>query len=164
MVGNRDSNPIFSYGSYGKNEWCTDGEWWDPAGAASLTYYFRNIRVKSVSRIPLHGDANWAAGFPLWSDEPADVERHNPVCGCGGEINRWNLNRHNYSVNFVFLDWSVRKVGLRQLWAVKWNTESEGPTNAPVSPWGNINYVPNWEDLEDPAWPEWMKKSKNYDL
>jgi prepilin-type N-terminal cleavage/methylation domain-containing protein/prepilin-type processing-associated H-X9-DG protein len=154
MVG-RSENPEFSYGSYGKNEWVTDGL--DYMGG----HYFRTIRVRGVARIPLHGDCYWAAGFPLWDDNPSSQYFHSFMTfEDGGEINRWNIDRHNLSVNFVFLDWSVRKVGLRQLWALKWNPETVGG----VSPWGNKNYVPDWEDLDDPAWPEWMKTSKSYDL
>jgi prepilin-type processing-associated H-X9-DG protein len=140
----------FSYGSYGKNSWVSDGLGW---GAGDP--YFRNIYIANTNEIPLFGDCNIYIGFPTWSDEPSDIKNHAPICGCGGEINRWNLDRHNKAINMLFLDWSARKVGLRELWMLKWNTQQEGPTNAPVSPWGNTDYVPDPDNPSD--WPEWMR-------
>ncbi|MHC4266084.1 MAG: type II secretion system protein [Planctomycetota bacterium] len=143
--------PIYSHGSYNKNDFVTDGL--DYKGS----YYFRNVRVKNVSMIPLQGDGNFAGGFPLAEDEPAQTRRHGPVDG--DETNRWNLDRHRLSVNLVFLDWSVRKVGLKQLWQIRWNTQT---TTGGASSWGHPNIVPDAEVPED--WPEWMRDSKNYDL
>jgi hypothetical protein len=94
----------------------------------------------------------------IW-DEPAPTRIHHPWGDDdGGEINRWNLDRHRLSVNLVFLDWSVRKVGLRQLWSLHWSRQK----NESGAGWGNLEVVPNWNDPEQ--WPEWMRKSKNYDL
>jgi hypothetical protein len=53
----------------------------------------------------------------------------------------------------VFLDWTVRKVGLRQLWSLKWSKDDA---------WGDLTVVPNPDKAEE--WPEWMRASKNYDL
>jgi hypothetical protein len=154
--------PIYSYGSYGKNEWITTPtEDCKESDYYKWVHFYLNIRFKNVARIPLLGDANWAAGFPWAEDEPAEFREHSPVCGCGGEINRWNLDRHRYSVNFAFLDWSVRKVGLRQLWSLKWSRQ-QTETKFPVPSWGNMNVVLDWNDSE--VWPEWMQLSKNYEL
>ena len=37
------------------------------------------------------------------------------------EMNRVCVDRHNGFVNSVFADWSVRKVGLKELWTLKWH-------------------------------------------
>ena len=39
------------------------------------------------------------------------------------------LNRHNGFVNSIFLDWSARKVGLKELWTLKWHRSygTDGP-------------------------------------
>jgi prepilin-type N-terminal cleavage/methylation domain-containing protein len=153
-------DPIYSHGSYGKNEWITKpADWCKDDPFYRWDYFFLNIRVSNAARIPLLGDCNFAAGFPHATDEPAEFSLHGPVDG--DETNRWNLDRHKLSVNFVFLDWSVRKVGLRQLWQLRWNRES---TSDGASSWGNLNVVPNWENPLDPDWPEWMRNSKNYAL
>jgi prepilin-type N-terminal cleavage/methylation domain-containing protein/prepilin-type processing-associated H-X9-DG protein len=61
------------------------------------------------------------------------------------------INRHDGGVNCLFLDWSVRKVGLKELWKLKWH---EGfNTNGPWTTAGGIK-------PED--WPEWMREFKDY--
>ncbi|MHC4265937.1 MAG: type II secretion system protein [Planctomycetota bacterium] len=150
-------NPTYSYGSYNKNDWVTDGMDLDYYPGS---HYFRNVRVRGTSKIPLQGDGNFCGGFPYAEDTPAQTREHGP-CDQVDEINRWNLDRHKLSVNFVFLDWTVRKVGLKQLWQIRWSTQT---TEGGASSWGNRNIVPDWNDPDDPAWPEWMKESKNYDL
>ncbi|MHC4265262.1 MAG: hypothetical protein ACYSUK_04930 [Planctomycetota bacterium] len=138
-----------AHGSYGKNEWVTDGQdWFD------MNPFFRTIYVSGTSNIPLKGDSSWMAGFALWEDTPVSTRLHHPF-GEGGEINRWNVDRHNKAVNMLFLDWSARKVGLRELWMLKWNRQQVGPANAPVSPWGNTDYVLDPDNPSD--WPEWMR-------
>jgi prepilin-type processing-associated H-X9-DG protein len=56
----------------------------------------------------------------------------------------FSINRHDGFVNGLFLDFSVRKIGLKELWKLKWHRKSD--INAPT-----------------PAWPDWMKKFKDYD-
>ena len=53
------------------------------------------------------------------------------------------INRHDGFVNGAFLDFSVRKIGLKELWKLKWHRNS---------------------DISDPTptWPDWMKKFKDY--
>jgi prepilin-type processing-associated H-X9-DG protein len=51
------------------------------------------------------------------------------------------IPRHGRAVDALFCDWSVRKVGLKELWTLDWNRnffKYDGPT-------------------ED-DWPDWMKK------
>jgi len=154
----------YLYGSYGKNPWVSQASS-DLKDDDFYSYYnyFLNIRVKETSRIPLFGDANFTGGFPHVHDEPAPFRLHGPVDGGNpGEINRWNLDRHNLSVNFVNLDWSVRKIGLKQLWALKWSKETVNDGGRTVNGWGNLNVVPDWNDPM--VWPEWMRNAKNYDL
>jgi prepilin-type processing-associated H-X9-DG protein len=140
------------YGSYGKNEWVTkpSDEFIEDDYYAWENFY-HNVYVVNGYEVPLFGDCNFMAGFPHAWDEPADTRFHGPVDGGGGEINRWNIARHGLSVNMLFLDWSARKVGLRELWMLKWSRETlEGePT------WGNLNIVPDPDNPEH--WPEWMR-------
>jgi prepilin-type N-terminal cleavage/methylation domain-containing protein len=153
----------YAYGSYGKNPWVSEAST-DLIGDDFYTYknYFLNVRVKNVSQIPLFGDANFTGGFPHVHDEPSNLKFHGPV-DWPNEINRWNLDRHKLSVNFVNLDWSVRKVGLKQLWQLRWSRELVTDENGVnVSGWNNQSVVPDWNDPLQ--WPEWMQKAKNYDL
>jgi hypothetical protein len=40
------------------------------------------------------------------------------------------INRHEGNINSLFMDWSVRKVGLKELWTLKWN-----PQYNTMGPW-----------------------------
>ena len=54
-------------------------------------------------------------------------------------------------MNGVFLDWSVRKIGLKELWKLKWFRDFD--TNGPWTRAGGVK-------PED--WPEWMRGFKDY--
>jgi hypothetical protein len=54
-------------------------------------------------------------------------------------------------VNGLFLDWSVRKVGLKELWTLKWNRQYD-TTNV----WTKAGGV------QPDDWPEWMRNFKDY--
>jgi prepilin-type processing-associated H-X9-DG protein len=61
------------------------------------------------------------------------------------------INRHNGSVNGLFLDWSVRKVGLKELWTLNWYTE--------------FNRAGRWTKAggaKPEDWPKWMRGLKDY--
>ncbi|MBN1510326.1 MAG: hypothetical protein JW955_25990, partial [Sedimentisphaerales bacterium] len=61
------------------------------------------------------------------------------------------INRHNGGVNYLFLDWSVRKVGLKELWTLKWYPYFD--TRGPWTKAGGVR-------PED--WPAWMRRFKDY--
>ena len=61
------------------------------------------------------------------------------------------INRHNGYINGLFLDWSVRKIGLKELWTLKWDRKFD--TDGPWTKAGGV--MP-----ED--WPEWMRNFKDY--
>jgi len=61
------------------------------------------------------------------------------------------INRHNGTLNTLFLDWSVRPVGLKELWTLKWHGKFDT-----AGPWTKAGGVKS----ED--WPQWMRKFKDY--
>ena len=67
---------------------------------------------------------------------PDDQTRHNTAFG------RYCLDRHFGAIIVCFMDGSCRKVGLKQLWDLKWHREY---------------------NLSDPlpTWPEWMQSLKD---
>ncbi|MBW1814269.1 MAG: type II secretion system protein [Deltaproteobacteria bacterium] len=61
------------------------------------------------------------------------------------------INRHNGYINGLFLDWSVRKVGLKELWTLKWKKQFDT-----ANVWTRAGGVLP----ED--WPQWMRRFKDY--
>jgi len=61
------------------------------------------------------------------------------------------MNRHQGSVNAILMDWSARRVGLKELWTLKWhpefNTRGRWTTAGGVQP-GD--------------WPGWMRPFRAY--
>jgi prepilin-type N-terminal cleavage/methylation domain-containing protein/prepilin-type processing-associated H-X9-DG protein len=65
------------------------------------------------------------------------------------------INRHDGGINGLFLDWSARKVGLKELWTLRWDVHySARMINS--SPWTIAGGV----QPED--WPKWMRRFKDY--
>jgi prepilin-type processing-associated H-X9-DG protein len=149
-----EGNLIYPYGSYGKNEWI--GVPHEEIEEMFGENFIKTVYVNNRDNIPLFGDCNWAGGYPFFEDEPTDSRFHGPVdMASTGEINRWNLDRHDKAVNMLFLDWSARKVGLRELWTLKWSRQTFWNGEEYVSGWGNLYMIPD-PDIPE-MWPEWMR-------
>jgi prepilin-type N-terminal cleavage/methylation domain-containing protein/prepilin-type processing-associated H-X9-DG protein len=61
------------------------------------------------------------------------------------------INRHNGHVNGLFMDWSARRIGLKELWTLKWDEDSDT-----AGPWTKAGGVLP----ED--WPAWMRGFRDY--
>jgi len=61
------------------------------------------------------------------------------------------INRHDGSLNGLFIDMSIRKVGLKELWTLKWHKQFDT-----AGPWTKAGGV------QPEAWPQWMRKFKDY--
>ena len=61
------------------------------------------------------------------------------------------IDRHNGAVNCLFMDGSVRGVGLKELWTLKWYRQycTTGPWTAAGGVWTT-------------DWPEWMRRFKDF--
>ena len=138
-----------SIGSYGFNEWLCNRPNASGEGGQEENYW-RSVNSKPANNIPLFLDCYW---YDVWShavDRPPDTP--SDVVGAGtNEMRRVCLNRHSGAVNSAFLDWSVRKVGLKELWTLKWhkNFDTRGP-------WTKAGGV------QPDNWPEWMQGMKDY--
>ncbi|MHC4155109.1 MAG: type II secretion system protein [Planctomycetota bacterium] len=110
----------------------------------SSPHYWRSHTIKGAAYVPLLLDANW---YGMTPDSTDGVPSYDGDVGGAAAMNSFCINRHNGHVNGVFLDYSVRKVGLKELWKLKWyrgiDTINQGPH---VS--GN--------------WPEWMRDFRDY--
>jgi len=60
------------------------------------------------------------------------------------------INRHDGGVSMLFMDWSVRKVGLKEPWTFKWHRRFNT---------GGIWTKQGGAEAED--WPPWMRRFKD---
>jgi prepilin-type N-terminal cleavage/methylation domain-containing protein len=123
-------------GSYGANRWCFSMSYQRPQDIDELGW--RNIYHKGgwpneFSRPPTYTDA---PGLSIWPSRGMD-----PFC----------VNRHDGSNNGLFMDWSARRVGLKELWTLKWHRQ--------------FNTANNWTragGVQPGDWPKWIGKSRDY--
>lgn len=137
------ARPEGTYGSYGINDFVSvPGEGLSSAYSLQDAWFWRTPNVKGGDNIPLFLDCRWFCAWPRNGNAPPDPEDQLDVTD-GQAMKRFCINRHNGSINCLFLDYSIRKVGLKELWKLKWHKQFD--TNAPA-----------------PVWPTWMKGFKDY--
>jgi hypothetical protein len=66
-------------------------------------------------------------------------------------MKRFCINRHDGFVNGLFVDRSVRKVGLKELWTLKWHRDFDTR-----GAWTRAGGVVAGD------WPVWMGRFKDY--
>jgi prepilin-type processing-associated H-X9-DG protein len=108
-------------GSYGINLWISDQAGSASVGGCRGTYWRTPYRV-GASGCPVLIDSQAGNIQPYPCDLPPVLEQDIWTPGPTNEIRRACVNRHN-GVNAVFLDGSVRKVGLKHLWRTRWYPE-----------------------------------------
>ncbi len=140
------------WGSYGPNLWVTN----PPAGLTQIQGHptennWRTPHVNGANTIPMFLDQIWYGGWPEPTNEPPLYSSRQFSWEHLDSMNRFCLNRHNGSVNGLFMDWSVRKIGLKELWTLKWHREFDT-----TGPWTQAGLV------QPSDWPDWMKGFKDY--
>jgi prepilin-type processing-associated H-X9-DG protein len=118
------------YGSYGMNGWACNpppqNVWW---GTHQQDFNWRTANVAGAENIPLFGGHQFLDCWPSPYDKPPDYDGQPWMQG--SQMGRVCVNRHNGSVNWVFLDASARKVPLKCLWKLQWHRRFNpdyGPT------------------------------------
>jgi prepilin-type N-terminal cleavage/methylation domain-containing protein len=131
-------------GSYGLNDWVLSG--WEGISDEQDGWLWKTPNVKGATQVPVILDCSiFTYVNPRHENEPpayvVDV-----IYGSGsasGELKRFCVNRHQEMTNGAFLDFSVRRVGLKELWELRWHR--------------------NWPmDADPPDWPAWMEHMKDY--
>jgi len=105
------------------------------------------------SDVPIMLDGALWAGYPLSTDTPPKVEDEaatNPTIG-GNGMKGFCINRHDGFVNALFMDWSVRRVGIKEIWTLKWHPDFDRR-----GPWTRAGGVTATD------WPAWMRQFKDY--
>ena len=132
------------YGSYGVNGWAHNppdiglplgsSDTYNISSANRPKYWRSMLNVKHSADVPLMADAMWDGTEPEVDNETPNFE-----CEQNSNMSVFCMPRHSRRTNMLFMDKSVRRIGLRSLWSLKWHTQ----------------YKP-----ADPAyiiWPQWMK-------
>jgi prepilin-type N-terminal cleavage/methylation domain-containing protein len=137
-------------GSYTLNEWIYDS---DHSGSGrDLQDYWRSINHKGLNNIPIMGDGTWRSDAqPYEHDSPPTIEGQNRGGVANDEIRLFCINRHDGFINMLFMDWSTRKVGLKELWTLKWYTRCNTG-----GVWTRAGLV------RQDDWPPWMRNFKDY--
>jgi len=134
-------------GSYGQNAHAF-GMGYLPEKSGLHYYSWETWNLKDVSNVPLLGDCieHLTLARLHYLSQPPPYEGY-----YGDAITHWTINRHTGGINMLFVDGSVRKVGVKEPWTLKWN-----PAFSTSGPWTTAGgALP-----ED--WPEWMRKFKDY--
>ncbi|UCC98346.1 MAG: type II secretion system protein [Phycisphaerales bacterium] len=139
-------------GSYTLNEWVNDSD--DVSDGRKLEDYWRHTNHKGLNNVPVMADGAYRAdGQPFPTDSPPsyDGEPRTGVGTSGNEMRIFCIDRHDGSVNVLFMDWTTRRVGLKELWTLKWH--------------GSFNIAGPWTmaGMARPDdWPQWMRHYKDY--
>ncbi|MHC4678038.1 MAG: type II secretion system protein [Planctomycetota bacterium] len=138
--------------SYGINSWTN---YMHAARGDRLEEWFWKsaLNVRQANDVPVFGDCTWHDAWPRHTDNPVD---HPDAFGIGnqgtsGEMNHFCINRHDGFVGMLFMDWSARRVGLKELWTLKWHRAFD--TNGVWTKAGGVT-----PDL----WPVWLRRFKDY--
>ncbi len=142
------------YGSYGIN-----GYMYVP-GESGQTYgkpngrFWRTPNIRGAAEIPMFMDCYFWCGWPDDDDTPPlheDWQNRSDT----NAMNRFCINRHDGTINAAFMDYSVQKLGLKQLWTLNWH---RGFNRA--NPWTLTGGVTpeDWANWGD----GWMAKFKDY--
>ena len=136
--------------SYGYNLWLFTL----PSGLNALqgrpaNLHFRTIHERNMVDVPLFLDSMWRGGGPWYGD--ASGRSSNPSyagirppdyngqwINYNNEMMHFAMDRHSKGVNSAFLDGSVRHIGIKGLWKLKWHRLYEA----------SRGYVGTW--------PDWM--------
>jgi prepilin-type N-terminal cleavage/methylation domain-containing protein/prepilin-type processing-associated H-X9-DG protein len=101
-------------------------------------------KIKGRNNIPVILDCpTWNGDHDLFQGPPRyeRVSMMLPFC----------MNRHNGYINGLFLDFSARKIGLKELWTLKWNDEYD-----------TANVWTRAGGVRPEDWPYWMRNFKDF--
>jgi len=135
-------------GSYGLNGYCIIPQGGHPStyeGGVPASEGWQDLRdVPNAAQVPLFVEA---LRFDLW-DGPAVNEF---AAWSSNHMARCCINRHNGAVSCLFVDGSVRRIGLKELWTLKWHRSFET-----AGPWTKAGGAVASD------WPAWMRGFKDY--
>ena len=133
------------YGSYGMNKYIEN-----PLDDYTNVFW-RRAGVKGGAQAPVFFDCAYVI---IWGNSKSDPPEYDGEAATGAFSDGMQnavINRHNGFINVCFLDFSARKVGLKEIWTLKWSR-----TYNTCDIWTQCGGV------QPTDWPEWMRDFKDY--
>lgn len=150
-------------GSYGLNGWILNikaskqagnrmnGWGRNDADGAGRPRHWGQPSSQYGNGVPVFTGSWWVDSWPLDTDQPPPMESGPGDTPGTNEMNRICVDRHDGFVNSLFADWTVKKVGLKELWTLKWHR--------------TYNVNGQWTKAggcQTENWPQWMRHYKDY--
>ncbi len=140
--------------SYGVNNWI-----YNPLpsvtkiqGRPTANNWRTSTAARNPNRVPVFADCMWRGGGPYEDGPRGDPPPFDGAwSGADAEMEHFCINRHDGYINSLFMDWSVRRVGLKELWKLKWHR--------------NFDTAGRWTRAGGcipSRWPDWMQRFTNY--
>jgi prepilin-type N-terminal cleavage/methylation domain-containing protein len=104
--------------------------------------------LANANNIPVFGDAMRFDQWPKDTERPADVETQ---AWSSNNMGRVCINRHRGFTSSSFLDWSVRRVALKELYILQWHRKFN--TRGPWTKAGGVR---------EEDWPDWIRPFPSY--
>ncbi len=162
--------PAVQVGSYGFNEWVCC--WQEPHATermgippeeqplyrAFFARCWQTCTERGGDRVPVVFDCSQPGNQPCDRDNPPAYDGDTAVESPGAIWQPWKhtikwacIDRHGGGTNALFLDWSTRRIGLKELWTFKWNRE-----------YNTSNHWTKAGGVQAEDWPAWMGRFKDY--
>ena len=127
--------------SYGLNVWAQS-----VPGSDADARYWQTFPARGAGDVPMLTDSVywWSCRRSVGDPPPQpDVWTTGSLPSC--------MDRHHGFVTGVFMDFSSRRIGVKELWTLKWYRQFDT-----AGPWTTAGGV------QSSSWPEWMRGFKDY--
>jgi prepilin-type N-terminal cleavage/methylation domain-containing protein/prepilin-type processing-associated H-X9-DG protein len=139
-----DTTETCFVGSYGYNQWFA----WGTAGEGDRYEegLWKSVYMKGAAYAPIMADGARTGATPWHKDRPPeyDGQIYFSEPSDENEMRNFCINRHNEAVNGLFADWSARRIGLKELWELRWHREWNKDNEAPPAEFWDPKYSDHW--------------------
>jgi prepilin-type N-terminal cleavage/methylation domain-containing protein len=138
-------------GSYGINGWVVNP---DPGEEphkerGGPECFWRGPSAKGAGYVPLFTEAKRYNGMPLHTDTPPAI--NGADWDNAAQMGRFCMDRHDAFAGCLFMDFSARKVGIKELWTLKWHRK-----------YSQAGFWTLGGGVISTDWPPWMQSFKDY--
>ena len=141
------------YSSYGGSGWISNPSPTDVSNPVESAKFWRTPDIRGGNIVPVVMDSLWIGWF-IDDDDPDSMlapSRVGDYFSDSPGMKLFCIDRHDRTVNTLFLDWSARKVDLKELWTLKWHRQYNT-----CGPWTKCG------GIQPENWPEWMRDFQDY--